>query len=29
VGQVTLLTHPATVNQRISGAGSVIQASAK
>jgi hypothetical protein len=29
MGQVTLLTHPATLNQRISGMGSVIQASAK
>lgn len=29
VGQVTLLTHPATLNQHISGVGSVIQASAK
>jgi hypothetical protein len=29
MGQVTLLTHPATVKQRISGMGSVIEASAK
>ncbi len=29
MGEVTLLTHPATVNQRISGVGSIIQASAK
>ena len=29
MGQITLLTHPATVKQRISGMGSIIQASAK